>query len=112
MSTPSSSNTKEDATRSLLSHGMTLFEMARAYMKGTYRDIPNWSILVTLVSLGYVVSPIDAFPEIVLGPLGAIDDVFVLGLALKLINHEIQRYTTWKNTSSQGTAGNGKIVDV
>jgi uncharacterized membrane protein YkvA (DUF1232 family) len=110
MSTPSTA--KEDATRTLLSHGMTLFEMARAYFKGTYREIPKWSILVTVLSLGYVISPIDAFPEIALGPIGAIDDVFVLGLALKLINHEIQRYTAWKNSSSQAEAGTGKIVDV
>jgi uncharacterized membrane protein YkvA (DUF1232 family) len=115
MSTPPPSKAKEEASRTLLTHGMTLFEIARAYWKGSYREVPTWTILVTLLSLGYVISPFDIVPEIALGPLGVIDDVLVLGLAMKLINGEIERYTKWKTTGSSSNAagmGNGKVLDV
>jgi uncharacterized membrane protein YkvA (DUF1232 family) len=111
MSTPNKA--KEDASRSLLTHGMTLLEIAREYWKGNYREVPKWAIGAIVASLVYVVSPLDFIPEIALGPLGVVDDVFVLGLAMKLINDEVRRFTGWKEKQAgHAPEGSGKIVDV
>ena len=43
---------------------------------------------VALLGLGYVLSPIDLLPEILLGPIGLLDDLVVVTAALsRLINH-------------------------
>jgi uncharacterized membrane protein YkvA (DUF1232 family) len=43
---------------------------------------------VALLGLGYVLSPIDLLPEILLGPIGLLDDLFVVAATLsRLLNH-------------------------
>jgi len=39
-------------------------------------------ILFFIIAILYIVSPIDFFPELILGPIGYIDDVFVGLIAL------------------------------
>jgi len=39
--------------------------------------------IIPLVALGYILSPVDFIPELVLGPLGVVDDVGVAILALE-----------------------------
>ena len=72
---------------------------------------------VALLGLGYVLSPIDLLPEILLGPIGLLDDLFVVAATLsRLLNHvhpdvvrshwsgkgdaldAIQRVTRWTET--------------
>src|SRR6266850_2656137 len=46
------------------------------------------SKLIALFGIGYVLSPIDLLPAILLGPLGLLDDAVVVTAALsRLINH-------------------------
>jgi uncharacterized membrane protein YkvA (DUF1232 family) len=43
---------------------------------------------VALLGLGYVLSPIDLLPAILLGPIGLVDDLFVVAATLsRLLNH-------------------------
>lgn len=72
---------------------------------------------LALLGLGYVLSPIDLLPEILLGPIGLIDDLFVVAATLsRVLNHvhpdvvrshwpgrgdaldAIQRVTRWTET--------------
>jgi uncharacterized membrane protein YkvA (DUF1232 family) len=72
---------------------------------------------IALLGLGYVLSPIDLLPEILLGPIGLLDDLFVVAATLsRLLNHvhpdvvrshwpgrgdaldAIQRVTHWAET--------------
>lgn len=72
---------------------------------------------VALLGLGYVLSPIDLLPEILLGPIGLLDDLFVVAATLsRLLNHvhpdvvrshwsgkgdalaAVQRVTQWTET--------------
>ena len=72
---------------------------------------------VALLGLGYVLSPIDLLPEILLGPIGLLDDLIVVAATLsRLLNHvhpdvvrshwpgkgdaldAIQRVTRWTET--------------
>ncbi|WP_261561674.1 YkvA family protein [Frankia tisae] len=41
-------------------------------------DLPLRGTVATLASLAYVVSPVDAIPEIPFGPIGLIDDALVI----------------------------------
>ena len=50
--------------------------------------VPMGSKLLALAGLGYVISPIDLLPSLLLGPLGLLDDLLVVTAALsRLLNH-------------------------
>lgn len=43
---------------------------------------------VALLGVGYILSPVDLLPELVLGPLGLVDDLLVVAATLsRLVNH-------------------------
>ena len=43
---------------------------------------------VALLGVGYVLSPLDLLPEVIFGPFGLVDDLFVVSAALsRLVNH-------------------------
>ena len=46
-------------------------------------------------ALAYVVFPIDIIPDFILG-VGYIDDVFVVGMVMKSISNEIEKYKTYR----------------
>jgi uncharacterized membrane protein YkvA (DUF1232 family) len=50
--------------------------------------VPRRAKVVALFGIGYVLSPIDLLPALLVGPLGLIDDLLVVTAALsRLINH-------------------------
>lgn len=50
--------------------------------------VPRLPKLIALVGVGYVLSPIDLLPALLLGPLGLVDDLLVVSAALsRLLNH-------------------------
>ena len=50
--------------------------------------VPRGSKLLALFGLGYVLSPIDLLPSLLLGPIGLADDLLVVCAALsRLVNH-------------------------
>lgn len=80
--------------------------------------VPKW---IALLGVGYVLSPIDLLPSLVLGPIGLVDDLLVVTAALsRLLNHvhpdvvrsawpgqgdaleAIQRVTSWSEGIFRG----------
>jgi uncharacterized membrane protein YkvA (DUF1232 family) len=50
--------------------------------------VPRRSKWIALLGVGYVLSPIDLLPAMLLGPLGLVDDLIVVTAALsRLLNH-------------------------
>lgn len=50
--------------------------------------VPVRAKVVALVGVGYVLSPIDLLPALLIGPLGLVDDLVVVTAALsRLLNH-------------------------
>jgi uncharacterized membrane protein YkvA (DUF1232 family) len=50
--------------------------------------VPRGAKAIALLGVAYVLSPLDLLPELVLGPIGLVDDVLVVGVALsRLLNH-------------------------
>lgn len=72
-----------------------LFDLVTAWRKGEYRKIPTGSILMTIATIIYFVSPIDIIPDFLVG-LGIIDDAAVIGFALKQISSDLEKFKVWK----------------
>ncbi|MGH0033208.1 MAG: YkvA family protein [Myxococcota bacterium] len=52
------------------------------------RRVPRGPKLVALLGVGYVLSPVDLLPSLLLGPVGLVDDLLVVSAALsRLLNH-------------------------
>lgn len=85
------------AFKTLLESGRLLLSMVKDYFTGAYREVPYWAIGAASLALVYVLSPIDAIPDILPG-FGYLDDATVLAFCLKLIESELTRYKEWKQT--------------
>jgi uncharacterized membrane protein YkvA (DUF1232 family) len=52
------------------------------------RRVPPGAKLVAALGVGYVLSPVDLMPSLLLGPIGLVDDLLVVSAALsRLVNH-------------------------
>lgn len=93
----------QKALKALLEHGRLLLSMIKDYFTGDYREVPYWAIGAAALALVYVLSPIDAIPDIIPG-LGYLDDATVLAFCLKLVESELERYKEWKKTRDAATS--------
>jgi uncharacterized membrane protein YkvA (DUF1232 family) len=87
----------QKALKALLEQGRLLLSLVKDYVTGAYREVPYWAIGAAALALVYVLSPIDAIPDIIPG-LGYLDDATVLAFCLKLVESELARYKEWKKT--------------
>ena len=78
---------------------MLFMSLLKDYYKGNYRDIPYTTISAGVVGLLYTLNPIDIIPDFI--PfIGHIDDALVLTFCLKLIEKDLQKYQTWKQSQT------------
>ena len=73
-----------------------LVPLFKDYLKGTYRDVSVKSIVIFIVTLAYIISPIDLIPDYIIG-LGQIDDAAILGLSLYFLEKDLLKYKKWKD---------------
>lgn len=73
-----------------------LFGMVKDWIGGEYREIPVGSIVVIIMGLLYFVSPVDIIPDFI--PGGLVDDALVLGLVIKQVKSDIDKYRVWKES--------------
>lgn len=67
-----------------------LVRMAKDIMAGKYK-VNAWNASVIVGTIIYVVSPIDAIPDII-PVLGWLDDVTIVGYAISKLSDEIKKY--------------------
>ena len=78
---------------------MLFMSLIKDYYKGNYRDIPYKTISAGVVGLLHTLNPIDIIPDFI--PfIGHIDDALVLTFCLKLIEKDLQKYQTWKQSQT------------
>lgn len=70
-----------------------LFGIVRDWISGDYKDIPVGSIIAIIIGLLYFVSPVDIIPDFI--PGGLIDDAVVLGLVIKQVKSDLDKYKDW-----------------
>jgi uncharacterized membrane protein YkvA (DUF1232 family) len=66
--------------------------------------VPLASKAVALVGVGYVLSPIDLLPEILLGPIGLVDDLLVVSMALSRLMNDVHPDVVRSHWSGKGDA--------
>ena len=77
-----------------------IFGLTRDYARGSYRDVRYRSIILIIIGLLYLVAPIDSIPDFI--PIaGFIDDAAVLGLVIKQVRSELDKYKTWLDASGK-----------
>ncbi|WP_231689580.1 YkvA family protein [Bacillus sp. FJAT-27245] len=74
-----------------------LFELAKAWAKGEYKDVSKGTILAVIGAIIYFVSPVDIIPDFLLG-IGLIDDAAVLAFTWNRLSKDLEKFTAWKNT--------------
>jgi len=74
-----------------------LFGIVKDWANGSYKDVPKGSIITIIIGLIYFLSPIDLWPDIL--PAGFVDDAFVLGLVIKQVNSDLEKYKIWKQNN-------------
>ena len=57
-----------------------------------------WSFIVTLI---YFVFAIDVIPEVLFGPIGFLDDIFVIIWMIGIVNEELSKYSGPQDFSSK-----------
>lgn len=75
-----------------------LFAVIKDWKNGSYKQIPKGSIIMILMGLLYFMSPFDLIFDLL--PGGFFDDAFVLGLVIKQVNSDIEKYKKWKQEAS------------
>ncbi len=84
--------------------------MVRATATGRYPGITLGRLALIAGAAGYVVSPIDLMPEVVLGVVGLLDDAVVLGWVATQLVVETESFLEWERArasdgSSRAAAG-------
>jgi uncharacterized membrane protein YkvA (DUF1232 family) len=66
--------------------------------------VPLGGKAIALFGVGYVLSPIDLVPEMIFGPIGLLDDLFVVGASLSRILNYVHPDIVRSHWSGQGDA--------
>ncbi len=74
---------------------IALTRMLRAWMQGDYKNISTKSIIAVVAALIYFVNPLDLIPDFI-PIIGQLDDIFILGYLIKMLNKEIERFMVWE----------------
>lgn len=74
-----------------------LISVVSDYWNGSYRAIPYYSLAAIVVTLLYVLTPIDLIPDFI-PVIGFIDDMTVFGVCLLFVTQDLQAYKEWKQS--------------
>ena len=77
-----------------------LLPLISDYWKGNYREVSAKSIVIFILTLAYIISPIDLIPDYILG-FGQLDDIGILGLSLYFMEKDLLKYKAWKDRINQ-----------
>lgn len=96
--------------RSLFDDVKIIVELVKDYYKGHYKNLTKNSIVLVIISLVYLVNPLDIIPDFLLG--GFIDDAAVIAYILKKITTEIDAYKEWKTKRPEAQMTEDDIIDL
>ena len=72
-----------------------MFAMLKDVKKGTYPNVPWFTIASIAVALLYVFNPFDLVPDFIPG-VGYIDDLAVLSIGMGWIETDLHKYLDWR----------------
>ena len=68
--------------------------LIKDYRSGVYKKFPFLSFAGIVLTLAYIISPIDLIPDYIIG-IGQIDDAAVVGFCLYLLRKDLKKYKKW-----------------
>ncbi len=80
-----------------IADGKLLIALVKDWRSGAYRQAMWGSIAAVVFALIYVFDPLDLVPDF-LPIIGAVDDATVIGACLLLIEHDLNKYRSWKES--------------
>ncbi len=66
--------------------------------------VPVTSKVIALLGIGYVVSPIDLIPSLLVGPIGLLDDLLIVSATLSRVLNHVHPDVVRSHWSGQGDA--------
>ena len=78
-----------------MSHVPILISLIRSYIRKEYTGTSWVSILITLSSLIYIFTPVDAIPDLI-PVFGFFDDIVVLTVCMTYVETEVKAYVEWR----------------
>ena len=75
-----------------------MLRLIRAYAAGSYRDVPESTLVVIIAAVVYVVNPLDVIPDAV-PALGYLDDATVIALAVRRSRQALDDFMTWETSA-------------
>jgi len=84
----------------LLPNLKLILSLVRDYLKGTYRDVSDKSLIIFILTLAYIIIPIDLIPDYIIG-FGQLDDFGILGLSLYFLENDLMKYKGWKERNTE-----------
>lgn len=86
---------KNPELKSIVSDIKIIAELVKDWWSGKYKELTKNTIILLIVSLIYLINPIDIIPDFLIG--GFIDDAAVIAYILKKISTELDAYKLWKD---------------
>ncbi len=90
----------------LMEDGRLLLHLVRDARRGSYREVPVWTLSAAGFALLYVLNPFDLIPDAV-PVLGLLDDAAVVSACLALVEQDLYAYRQWREESGDRRALDG-----
>lgn len=87
-----------------------IIELVKDYAKGEYKSLAKSSVILVIISLIYLVNPLDLIPDFLFG--GFVDDAAVIAYIIKKIATEIDSYKLWRNSKVTAKMNDEDIIDL
>ncbi|MCK5034462.1 MAG: DUF1232 domain-containing protein [Candidatus Sabulitectum sp.] len=83
-----------------------MISLVKDYWNKSYRDVPWWTVAAVVTALLYVLSPVDLIPDFI--PFfGLLDDAAVVSACLFLVEQDLSRYRSWKDSKAESEKRDG-----
>lgn len=84
-----------------LDQARTLVSLLSDYRAGRYTRIPFKAVAALAFAGLYVLNPMDLIPDFLAG-VGFLDDAAVMGLVMRSVSDELDRYRQWAGSDKEG----------
>lgn len=78
----------------------SLSRVVRSWARGTYREVPWKTVVLSAAAIVYFLNPVDVVPD-VFPLLGFVDDVAVIRYVIAAIHGDLSRFRAWEQSRLQ-----------
>lgn len=77
--------------------------LLRAYMEGSYREVPWSSVVAVAGAILYCLCPLDTVPDVI-PVIGLLDDAMVVAAVAASVEADLRRFTAWSERNAREEA--------